>query len=280
MRDYYDVVKQIHSDNVAVGAEVITTFNYIVTPLWLESSGVDLKELEPLVKLAVQAATEVRDEWAGKGRKVRVAGCLPPLGPSYDAAEVLSYEDSVDAYSKIASCMVGSVDLYLMETMPSIKVANAALAALNRVAPTAPRWLAFTLQNELPLLMSDETIQEVANAFQAAPVQVQGMLFNCAPPEVCLSALDVLAAQNFSGLIGVYPNCFEARHSYGPGDESHAEREELTPARFAALALEFQAKGAQVIGGCCGCGPQHLAAMVSAVSKHDAQPTAALVSAL
>jgi S-methylmethionine-dependent homocysteine/selenocysteine methylase len=265
VREHQDVIKQIHSDNVAAGAEVITTFNYIITPYWLKEKGIDDSELEPLVKHAVKLAREVREEWAAKGRKVRVAGCLPPLAASYDAKEAMPYEESVNTYARIIRCMADDVDLFLMETIPSLTVAKAATEAQLRVAPDMDRWLSFTLQDKLedPPLMSGETLADAVAMFREGPLKSTVIMFNCAPPEVCTVALDVMATLDWPGQIGVSPNAFaEERHSYGAHDKSHAVRVELTPAVFGQWALEFQKKGAQIIGGCCGAGPDALAAMV------------------
>lgn len=266
VRQYKDVIKQVHWDNVAAGADVITTFTYILTPYWIKEKGGDDADLEALIELAVQIACEVRDEWNNKGRKVRVAGCLPPLAASYNATMLYSYADTVDIYTRLVRCMcMAGVDFFLMETIASLTVAKAASEAQNRIAPDMERWLSFTLDdNEYdPKFLSGERIESATDMFRDGPLKANAIIFNCAPPEICLPAMDILAAQNFPGEIGVSPNAFaEKRHSYGAGDKAHIVREDMKPAAFAAMAETFQRKGATIMGGCCGAGPQHLQGMV------------------
>jgi len=123
----------------------------------------------------------------------------------------------------------------------------------------------FTLDDneDDPKFLSGERIESATDMFRDGPLKANAIIFNCAPPEICLPAMDTLAAQNFPGEIGVSPNAFaEKRHSYGAGDKAHIVREDMTPAAFAAMAETFQRKGATIMGGCCGAGPQHLQGMV------------------
>lgn len=98
----------LHSEYIAAGADVITTNTFLCTPLHCSN---DIKSVRANViagvRVAVAAAAAARDE--GRGRAVRVAGCVPPLGECY-ITPVNDEEESVRQYEIILSAMLMSDD--------------------------------------------------------------------------------------------------------------------------------------------------------------------------
>ena len=95
-----------------------------------------------------------------------------------------------------------------------------------------------------------------------------GVLFNCSKPEVMDSAVrsakDALAGADIA--IGVYANGF------GQDDDGvaankiiRAIRPDLDPPRYLAWAQAWVESGATNIGGCCGIGRDHIAALAKAL---------------
>ena len=74
-------VRDVHQEFIEAGAEVITTWNYAVTPYRLAQSGLR-DRLGQMTRMAVEMANEARTRGAKSG--VRVAGSLPPLRASYE----------------------------------------------------------------------------------------------------------------------------------------------------------------------------------------------------
>merc|ERR1719329_572256 len=164
---------------------------------------------------SLQWRLRARYAMSGRSRVARcawLAACRPLLPPTMPQCCI---------------AMAG-VDFFLMETIASLTVAKAATEAQNRIAPDMERWLSFTLDDneDDPKFLSGERIESATDMFRDGPLKANAIIFNCAPPEICLPAMDTLAAQNFPGEIGVSPNAFaEKRHSYGAGDKAHIVRE-------------------------------------------------------
>ncbi|MCY7303387.1 MAG: homocysteine S-methyltransferase family protein [Thermoleophilia bacterium] len=87
---------------------------------------------------------------------------------------------------------------------------------------------------------------------------VGALLINCLPVDHVPGMVSWL--RDFTELpLGVYPNLGHLTRDLWRFDER------IDPAAFAALALEWREEGAQVIGGCCGVSPEHIAAAAAAV---------------
>ena len=116
-----------------------------------------------------------------------------------------------------------------------------------------------------------ERLEDLGEAL--AGRKVDGVLIMCTPPEEVSAGLPRLR-DAFDGYVGAYPNI-----GYRPlaplgsaeGGESPDEPAEIlqrgdnTPERLAGYATEWRAMGAQIIGGCCATGPEHIQAMRSVV---------------
>lgn len=87
---------------------------------------------------------------------------------------------------------------------------------------------------------------------------VGALLINCLPVDHVPGMVSWL--RDFTELpLGVYPNLGHLTRDLWRFDER------IDPAAFAALALEWREEGAQVIGGCCGVSPEHIAAAAAAL---------------
>lgn len=124
------MVRQLHAEYIAAGADVITTNNFSVTP-WSLAHIARQEALDELTEAAGLLAREAaREAEQSSGRTVRVAGCLPPLRECYKAAaaevaagaslgaalEVLQPE-----YERIAAGLEPHADLLLCETLASVR---------------------------------------------------------------------------------------------------------------------------------------------------------------
>jgi S-methylmethionine-dependent homocysteine/selenocysteine methylase len=66
--------------------------------------------------------------------------------------------------------------------------------------------------------------------------------------------------------IGVYANAFPPQGDAESANENlHEIRKDLTPEGYLKFARDWAARGATVIGGCCGIGPEHIAALRAAL---------------
>ncbi len=92
---------------------------------------------------------------------------------------------------------------------------------------------------------------------------VGALLVNCLPVDHVTGMLSWL--RDFTELpLGVYPNLGHLAGSLWRFDD------EIDPQRYAELALSWRAEGAQIVGGCCGTTPEHIAAAAEALA--DTKP--------
>ena len=248
-----DVVREIHTTFIDAGAEIITTNNYAVVPFMLAREGIEERRAE-LLAAALRLACEARD---AADRPVRVAGSLPPLNHSYRPELVGPAEEIEPLYREIAGVLAPGVDLFVCETMAS--AAEARSAARAAAAFEKPVWVAWTLDDAANgRLRSGESMAEALAALDGLPVDA--VLFNCCTPESISVALPELRGLTDKA-VGGYANAltaFAAGYEIGSGGETPA-REDIDPAAYARFAGDWRVAGADIIGGCCGIGPAHIA---------------------
>lgn len=249
-----ELVAQVHDDFARAGAGVITTNSYAIVPFHI---GAD-RFASDGVMLAARAghlARKVADQHGA-----RVAGSLPPVLGSY-RPDLFEANAAQAILAVLIEGLSPNVDLWLAETLSA--TAEAALVADLLRGDERPLWLSFTLKDEgVPALRSGESIADAAGL--AVKVGAAALLFNCSCPDVMDAAVRaaqvVLAGTDMP--IGVYANGFAAA-----ADEQDANvdlqqvRPDLDPPRYLGWAQKWVNSGASIIGGCCGIGAAHIAAL-------------------
>ncbi len=250
-------VKQIHADYIAAGADIITTNTYGI--IRSELAKVDLEHrFKDLNLLACDLANQARHQ---AERPVWVAGSLPPLAGSYRPDLVGEIRNIKPLYQEQADLLAPHVDLLICETMSSAREAKAAaLAACNTGTPV---WVAWTLHEDRSgRLRSGETVQQAAEILSDLPVS--GFFANCCSPESITKAMPSLVKIG-GACCGGYANAFEAIPANWELDGSKESdglldmRLDLGPEQYAQHVANWLQKGATVVGGCCGTGPEHIA---------------------
>ncbi|MBC2669828.1 homocysteine S-methyltransferase family protein [Novosphingobium piscinae] len=253
-----DYVTAVHRAYVAAGADVITTNSYALVPFHLGPARFAARGAE-LAALAGQLARAVADD---AGRPVRVAGSLPPVGGSY-RPDLIDLAQARAVLPVLIAGLAPHVDHWQAETLSAL--AEARLVA-ELVAPTGrPLWLSFTLEDGLHAgaarLRSGESVTAAATEVRA--LGAAALLFNCSQPEVMGAAVAAARAVLGDALpIGVYANAFPPMAADAEANAGlDPIRTDLTPAGYRAFAAAWRSAGATIIGGCCGIGPEHIAAL-------------------
>jgi S-methylmethionine-dependent homocysteine/selenocysteine methylase len=264
-------VQAVHEDFIAAGARVVTSNSYALVPFHIgeERFAADARELAALAGRLARAAADSAALAGSAGSPgvdcVRVAGSLPPLFGSY-RPDLFDAGRAADVLAPLVDGLAPSVDLWLAETQSSIAEARAIRAGLPDDGK--PFWLSLTLRDEEvagpALLRSGETVEEAAEA--AVGMGAVALLFNCSRPEVMAAALAAarLAADRLGAELdlGVYANAFPPQPEDATANDGLDElREDLDPAGYLEWAAAWQEQGANIIGGCCGIGPEHIEAI-------------------
>ena len=260
-----DFIARAHTAFIAAGAEVVTTSNFSVVPFHIGE-----KRFAKVGRmLAARAGRLARAAADTAERDVLVAASLPPLFGSYrpdlfDAARAPSLlEPLVEGLSPHA-------DLWLAETQSSIAEAEAACRAVPEDG--RPLWLSFSLADAAadigtPRLRSREPVAEAVGA--AVRMGAAAVLFNCSQPEAMGPAVDI-ARRTLTGLeaavkTGAYANAFPPMQRDARANDGLSElRTDLDPPGYLDFARNWVDRGAEIIGGCCGIGPEHIAALHAA----------------
>jgi len=266
--DAPDIVRQVHSEFIEAGADVVATNSYALVPFHIGEERFR-KEGASLIALSGRLAREAAD---ASGRKVTVAGSLPPIFGSYepqnfDASRVQDY------LGVLVENLEPFVDVWLGETLSLIAEGEAVRQAIAETGK--PFWISFTLDDEPaqvngaePKLRSGETVRAAAE--WAAGSGAAALLFNCSKPEVMKAAVET-AANTFQekGValeIGVYANAFEGEQGDSAANEGlHGTRDDLTDDVYSRFACTWADAGATLIGGCCGIGAAHIHTVVGAL---------------
>ena len=263
-----EFVTRVHRAYVDAGARVITTNSYAVVPFHIGAERFATDGAR-LARLAGALARGVADS----NPSVQVAGSLPPICGSY-RADWFEAGFARPILRVLVDALAPCVDHWQAETLSAIAEAELVREVLG--ADDRPLWLSFTLDDERipgqPRLRSGESVDAAVAA--ALRLGARAVLFNCSQPEVMGDAVDAvrtrLAQATVAPLaIGVYANAFLAQ---GADAEANGElsvlRKDMTPAGYLRWAELWVARGATLIGGCCGIGPEHIKVLSARFATH------------
>ena len=258
--DAPQTVVETHRDYIAAGARIITTNSYSCTPSYLRKAN----QGERYAELAGLAGELARTAARGAEANVLVAGGLPPLGESYRSDLVSADAEARPIYAGLAEALEPHVDLFLCETMSSIRESrNAATEAIRAAARRGlPVYVSWTLKEEPGAgLRSGESVEEAFEALRDSGVSA--FLFNCTHPDAIEAGIEVMAGLTDKPT-GGYPNRFDVPQGFTLDNEVSVEpREDFGREQFVRAALRCRDRGATFFGGCCGVGPEDIAALSS-----------------
>ncbi|WP_263375427.1 homocysteine S-methyltransferase [Granulicella aggregans] len=258
--DAPDLVRAVHLDYLAAGADCISTASYQLSFAGMQEAGFSATEPVAALRQSVLLAREACAISAQTtGRHAVVAASLGAYGASlhngseYHGNYACTFQELVDFHRSrievLAAMGDGGADILAFETIPSLEEARAILVALEG-NPSLPGWIAFTCRNGSEVAHG-EPIAECAALLDTHP-QIAAMGLNCTSPSLVISLLDELRSQTAKPLV-VYPNSgqvwdAEERCWLGDGDLS-----------FSEMIGSWLDHGAGWVGGCCGTGPAHIA---------------------
>jgi len=253
MIDTPQIVKDVHKDFMKAGATIITTNNYTCTPSRLKRDS-QIELFEKLQLQALNLAIQAREELSLTNKEISIAGCLPPLVGSY-VVDKRTFSEIKNEYEKIVAIQDKYIDIFLIETMSSIKEAKAAVEAAQK--GSKPIWLSLTLCDTNPNeLRSGESIKEAVEALEN--YSIDALLFNCSYPE----SIDqgIYSLRNLDIPFGGYANAFTSINALKPGTtvDKLTARLDINEEKYAEHVMKWIQKGASIVGGCCEVGPSYI----------------------
>ncbi len=258
------LVRQIHEEYLDAGADVIETNTFGAHRFKLGPHG-----LEAQVRKINREGARVARE-AARGRAL-VAGAVGPIGKPLAPIGHITADEAQAAYrEQIEGLLEGGVDLLLLETMPSLDQAKAALAAARSLDPAVPVGVSLTFTEAGNSIYGDSP-EDAVRELEALGVPLVGA--NCSQgPQAMLDTLQRMAAVVRTAKLSAMPNAgapaiVDGRYVYL-----------CTPEYMATWARRFLEAGCTVVGGCCGTTPAHIKDLVRSVRMY--QPARAEVKIL
>jgi 5-methyltetrahydrofolate--homocysteine methyltransferase len=266
-----EVIRDIHEGYLAAGADIIETNTFGASFIAQEDYG--LGHLAREMNLAAaRLAREAADKFSTPDKPRFVAGALGPtprtasISPDVNdpGARNVDFEQLRAAYrEQVEALLEGGVDLLLVETIFDTLNAKAALFAIDEVfAATGERLpliISGTVTDASGRILSGQTVTAFWYSVRHAQPLAVGL--NCALGAALMrpyiQELSRVAGDTF---ISCYPN---AGLPNPMSDTGFDEKPEDT----SRLLREFAADGmVNIVGGCCGTTPEHIAAIAQAVT--------------
>jgi 5-methyltetrahydrofolate--homocysteine methyltransferase len=248
-----DVVRESHEAYARAGARLLTTNTFGGTRPRLAMHGLE-DRVHELNRAAASIARSVADEHG-----VLVAGDLGPTGELMAPLGTMDAEAARELFAEqLRGLRDGGIDVVLIETMSDLAEVLAAVQAARAVVPDAPVIATLSFDTNLRTMMGVRPADAVA-ALADAGVDAVGANCGRGPAEMEQIAAQLaqarpdgllLVAQSNAGLPQVVGDHFE--YDASPGD-------------LAQHARALDELGIDLIGGCCGSTPEHIAAIHAAL---------------
>jgi methionine synthase I (cobalamin-dependent)/5,10-methylenetetrahydrofolate reductase len=244
-----DLVREIHTEYIKAGADIIETNTFGATAHKLQQYGLEAN-LHEINAIAARLAREAA------GDRAYVAGAIGPLGVRIEPYGPTSFDEAKDLFKAQAVALLeGGVDLFCLETFSDLSEIEQAIRAIRELC-------------DLPIIAQMTIMTDGNTVFRTTPESFTESLdqwgadvigLNCGVgPAIILTALEKmrevtkkkLSAQPNAGL----PRDVQGRQFYM-----------CSPEYMSKFAKRFIQTGAKFIGGCCGTTPAHIKLISDAV---------------
>jgi 5-methyltetrahydrofolate--homocysteine methyltransferase len=269
-----DVIREIHAQYLAAGADLIETNTFGATSIAQEDYG-----LAPLARemnlAAARLAREAADQFSSADKPRFVAGALGPtprtasISPDVNdpGARNVNFDQLREAYKEQAAGLLeGGVDLFLVETIFDTLNAKAAIFALDELMEETgerlPVIISGTVTDASGRILSGQTVGAFWHSVRHARPLAVGL--NCALGAALMrpyiEELSRIAGDTF---ISCYPNAGLPNPMSDTGFDE-------TPDVTGGLMEDFAKAGfLNIVGGCCGTTPEHIAAIARHVGRYQ-----------
>ncbi len=267
--DSPELWNDIHPDRIAnqyqsfidAGSDIILTNTFGGTAYRLKLHNAENRVEE----LNVKAAEIARQQVDKVDRTVLVGGSMGPTGEIMEPIGTLSQEDAANAFEEQAKALKkGGADIFWIETMSSKEEVEAAVIGASRVGLPIVATFSVDTNGRTMMGLAPADIVALAHEMENIPYAI-GANCGVGASESVAAVVNMQKAceqQSVSPKIIVKANC--GVPEYIDGKIVYSGTEEIM-AQYAKLAIDA---GANVIGGCCGTTPAHVAAMRESIDSH------------
>jgi len=258
--DEPEKVLTLHRAFVAAGSDIILTNSFGGTRIRMRDSKYANRAPE-INRRAVELAREA----AAMREGVLVAGSMGPTGSLFQPFGPLVREQAVETYAEQAAALTaGGVDFLLLETMFALDEALAAIEGVKQ-GSHLPVVCTFSFDRGVHTMMGVKPVQ-VVEALK--PLGLAAIGANCG------QTLDFME-RIIQEMVGANPGVpIWAKPNAGlPKGGTILPEYDVEPEDMARYAVRYVRAGAQIVGGCCGNTPAHVAAIARAVQTEVSERT-------
>jgi homocysteine S-methyltransferase len=263
-----DVVRAVHCDYLRAGAEVITANTFATSPLLFNAVQRD-RDIRSLDRLAVRLAREAVEEAAG-GAPIAIAGSFSTMRPvvargdrTAKSKEWTLKEAEPLLHAKAEALAEAGCDLIIMEMMRDVDYSLWATEAA--VATGLPVWVGVSVERRDDRRLAgfgrpEWIIEDIVATLMATGAKACLVMHTAIDDTADALAL---SKYNWAGPVGVYPEA-------GRFKMPNWVFESVPSEAFVEYCRRWRQMGATLLGGCCGIGPEHIAALSKATrDKND-----------
>ncbi len=263
-----DVVRSVHDAYLEVGVDLIETNTFTANAIAQADFGLEAQARE-MNEAAARIAREAAEAWGTEERPRWVVGVLGPttrtasISPDVNdpSARNITFEQLREAYVDATHGLLdGGADLLMIETSFDTLNAKAALYAIAQVfderGERAPVMVSGTITDRSGRTLSGQTAEALWISVAHGP-ELLSVGLNCALGADDLRPYVQALSDNATVRVSVHPNAGLPNEMGGYDD---------TPEQMAAVVGDFARRGMlNIVGGCCGTTPAHIAAIREAV---------------
>jgi homocysteine S-methyltransferase len=263
-----EAIIRAHLSYLRSGAQCITTSSYQASIQGFMAIGYDRAKAESFILKSVQLAEEAIKRFITpefKGFKPLIAASIGPYGAylsdgsEYKGNYGISKKKLEEFHlSRISILDRSNADFFACETIPSFKEAKVLAEILIKTKKSA--WISFSCKDEN--LINDGTPINECAAFLSGYSNVFAIGVNCTAPKYISGLIKSIKSESNSKRIVVYPNSGEVYNA-----KSKKWLGSSDPKLFIEMAKEWIELGAEIIGGCCRIGTDHISQMSTFLVK-------------
>lgn len=263
-------VTELHDAYFGAGADISETNTFSGTTIAQDDYNLDLQSVIDINLEGAKLAREAADRWTAKEpHKPRfAAGSIGPLNKMLSmssdvndpGAREVTFDQVYEAYrQQIKALNEGGVHLYLIETITDTLNCKAAIKAIMDLEAEGmeklPIWISGTITDRSGRTLSGQTVEAFWHSVRHAKPFAIG--FNCALGADLMRPHIAALSRTADTLVAAYPNA-GLPNEMGQYDEEPSET---------SGAVSGWAKDGivNILGGCCGTTPDHIAAIAKSV---------------
>ena len=251
-----EIMQNLQREYIEAGSNILYAPTFSGNRIKLEEYGL-ASRLEEINKALVALTKEAVAD-CGKTGQVFIAGDLTMTGKQLYPVGDLQFEELVDIYKEQIRCLVeAGVDLLVAETMMSLQECRAAVLAAKETCDL-PLMVTLTFNEDMRTLYGTDPATAVV-VMQSMGVDAVGLNCSVGPDKMAetvrimteYATIPLIAKPN-AGL----PHLLEKETVY-----------DMEPEEFAQAMKVLVESGVDIVGGCCGTTPEHLAVMKETLDK-------------